>query len=89
MALSNLPGVWRWEERDDRGWWRIHTTLNVEDGPHSDPPWLDEVLFTIVTRLQEPQPFDEDKAISILNAMSNLGFQKIEKVPLKGGEINE
>lgn len=34
MPLSNLPGPWRWEERNGR-WWRIHDTLNIEDGPHT------------------------------------------------------
>lgn len=34
MPLSNLPGPWRWERR--RGyWWRIHTVLDIEDGPHT------------------------------------------------------
>jgi hypothetical protein len=34
MALSNLPGPWRWEER--RGlWWRVHQTQHIEDGPHT------------------------------------------------------
>lgn len=34
MPLSNLPGPWHWEER--RGlWWRIHSSLDIEDGPHT------------------------------------------------------
>jgi hypothetical protein len=75
MPLNNLPGIWRWEDRDESrtdeaGWWRIHTTLNVEDGPHFNPPWLDD---------------DEYSALSVLNPLSDLGFQKIEKVP-PGGE---
>jgi hypothetical protein len=78
----NLPGIWRWEERDEDGWFRIHTTLNVEDGPHMHPPWLDEVLLAIATKMADPQPDREDWAISVLNALTDLGFQKIEKVPL-------
>jgi len=83
MALSNLPGIWRWEERDEGGWWRIHTTLNVEDGPHNNPAWLDEVLAVITLKMNDfVATDDEERAISILNAMTDLGFQKIEKVPL-------
>lgn len=37
MALSNLPGPWHWEERDS-GWWRVHESLNIEDGPHRERP---------------------------------------------------
>jgi len=83
MSLSNLPGIWRWEERDEGGWWRIHTTLNVEDGPHLNPAWIDEVLAVIVVKMNDwVEPDDEDRAIQILNAITDLGFQRIEKVPL-------
>lgn len=34
MPLSNLPGPWRWEKRNGY-WWRIHTELGIEDGPHT------------------------------------------------------
>jgi hypothetical protein len=34
MPLSNLPGPWRWEKRNGL-WWRIHTDLHIEDGPHT------------------------------------------------------
>lgn len=34
MPLSNLPGPWRWEERNGL-WWRIHPDLDIEDGPHT------------------------------------------------------
>lgn len=33
MPLSNLEGPWRWEKRNGN-WWRIHTVLDIEDGPH-------------------------------------------------------
>jgi len=87
MSLSNLPGIWRWEERDEGGWWRIHTTLNVEDGPHLNPAWLDEVLGAIADRIDEYQGAGkDDQAVAVLNAMTDLGFQRIEKVPLTQGE---
>jgi hypothetical protein len=35
MPLSNLPGPWRWEDRGERGWWRVHQTQHIEDGPHT------------------------------------------------------
>lgn len=34
MPLSNLPGPWRWEQRNGY-WWRIHDQLRIEDGPHT------------------------------------------------------
>lgn len=34
MPLSNLPGPWRWEERNGR-WWRVHQEQHIEDGPHT------------------------------------------------------
>lgn len=38
MTFSNAPGVWRWEDRGTRGWWRINDQLSIEDGPHAKPP---------------------------------------------------
>jgi hypothetical protein len=34
MSLSQTPGVWRWEDRGERGVWRVHDHLSIEDGPH-------------------------------------------------------
>jgi len=34
VPLSNLPGPWRWEERNGL-WWRVHQTQHIEDGPHT------------------------------------------------------
>lgn len=34
MSLSSAPGAWRWEDRSERGWWRVHDALAIEDGPH-------------------------------------------------------
>ena len=36
-GLANAPGVWRWEDRGDRGWWRVHDELKIVDGPHEKP----------------------------------------------------
>lgn len=38
MPLSNIPGHWRWEDRGERGWWRVLDALDIEDGPHPPPP---------------------------------------------------
>lgn len=35
MSLDNLPGPWRWEQRDGN-WWRIHDTLNIHSGPYTE-----------------------------------------------------
>ena len=36
VPLSNLPGLWDWERRNDK-WWRVHRQLNIDDGPHKNP----------------------------------------------------
>lgn len=41
MTLSKLPGQWRWEDRGERGWWRIldqdqDPGKRIEDGPHHE-----------------------------------------------------
>jgi hypothetical protein len=38
VTLSAAPGQWRWEDRGERGWWRVHDELQIEDGPHATPP---------------------------------------------------
>ena len=42
-GLANAPGIWRWEDRGERGWWRVHDELGIVDGPH-DQPWEPQPL---------------------------------------------
>jgi hypothetical protein len=36
MSLSNLPGPWRWEQRDE-SWWRVNDQFHIVTGPYPEP----------------------------------------------------